>query len=236
MASIVCQMKDCIYRARFPKLFQKDPAGEPCYSCTRPYTLVSPVGRPENGRNTARCLFYSPRSEIEQVGAKPVRRRAGSERKRAAASFETTGDVNIYAALELSKYIVSKCVKDGHPISNLQLQKILYYIQVHFLKHSGRAAFSDVIEAWQVGPVVPNVYYYYCGCGAMPIPFVYEEMANVNEKDKNVIDGIVEAKRDMEPWILVEEIHRKDGAWDQTYRAGAGERAIISVALMKAAG
>ena len=40
----------------------------------------------------------------------------------------------MYVALDLSKYIISKCVRDGHPISNLQLQKILYYIQVYFLK------------------------------------------------------------------------------------------------------
>ena len=39
----------------------------------------------------------------------------------------------MYSALELSKYIVTKCINDGKPISNLQLQKILYYIQRDFL-------------------------------------------------------------------------------------------------------
>lgn len=34
---------------------------------------------------------------------------------------------------------------------------------------SEKPAFPDAIEAWQFGPVVPNVYYYYCGFGAMPI-------------------------------------------------------------------
>ena len=29
----------------------------------------------------------------------------------------------------------------------------------------------DNIEAWQFGPVVPNVYDHYCGYGAMPISF-----------------------------------------------------------------
>lgn len=31
----------------------------------------------------------------------------------------------MYTAMDLSKYIVSKCIEDGEPISNLQLQKIL---------------------------------------------------------------------------------------------------------------
>lgn len=65
----------------------------------------------------------------------------------------------MYRAIELSKYIVSKCIDDGFPISNLQLQKILYYIQRDFLR-IGKPAFPDAIEAWQFGPVVPNVYYY----------------------------------------------------------------------------
>ena len=56
----------------------------------------------------------------------------------------------MYVALDLSKYIISKCVRDGHPISNLQLQKILYYIQVYFLKHDN-IAFPDAIEAWTCG-------------------------------------------------------------------------------------
>ena len=62
----------------------------------------------------------------------------------------------MYTAINLSKYIVFKCIEDGHPISNLQLQKILYYIQKDFLCRDD-LAFSDDIEAWQFGPVVPNV-------------------------------------------------------------------------------
>ena len=38
----------------------------------------------------------------------------------------------MYKAMELSTYIVSKCIKEDCPISNLQLQKILYYIQKAF--------------------------------------------------------------------------------------------------------
>ena len=55
----------------------------------------------------------------------------------------------MYSALELSKYIVTKCINDGKPISNLQLQKILYYIQRDFLKQ-GEPAFSDTI-VWSSG-------------------------------------------------------------------------------------
>ena len=33
-----------------------------------------------------------------------------------------------YRAMDVAEYIVSKCSRERHQISNLQLQKILYYI------------------------------------------------------------------------------------------------------------
>ena len=51
-----------------------------------------------------------------------------------------------YSAVDLSKYIVYKCITDGRPISNMQLQKILYYIQREFLKND-RIAFAEIGRA-----------------------------------------------------------------------------------------
>ena len=140
----------------------------------------------------------------------------------------------MYNAMELSTYIVSKCIKEDCPISNLQLQKILYYIQKAFLDRGDRA-FSDNIEAWQFGPVVPNVYDHYCGYGAMPISFSSIKY-DVAKEDKQLIDSIVESKRVLAPWDLVEETHKKGGAWDKTYKNGSGSHEVIPTELIKAVG
>ena len=42
----------------------------------------------------------------------------------------------MYNALDIAKYIITKCNKDGFPISNLQLQKILYNLQKFFLQNA----------------------------------------------------------------------------------------------------
>ena len=140
----------------------------------------------------------------------------------------------MYKAMELSTYIVSKCIKEDCPISNLQLQKILYYIQKAFLDRGDRA-FSDNSEAWQFGPVVPNVYDHYCGYGAMPISFSSIKY-DVAKEDKQLIDSIVESKRVLAPWDLVEETHKKGGAWDKTYKNGSGSHEVIPTELIKAVG
>lgn len=140
----------------------------------------------------------------------------------------------MYTAIDLSKYIVSKCIDDSHPISNLQLQKILYYIQKDFLSRDD-IAFSDAIEAWQFGPVVPNVYYHYCGYGAMPISSTHERFA-IEVKDEDVINKIVESKRSLDPWTMVAETHKANGAWDQIYKKGLGNHQVIPIDLIKAVG
>lgn len=140
----------------------------------------------------------------------------------------------MYSALEVSKYIVTKCTNDKKPISNLQLQKILYYVQKEYLMR-GSVAFSDEIEAWQFGPVVPSVYYRFCVFGAMPITNTYDDI-NINAEDMEIINPIVDEKRKLDPWEMVEETHKSGGAWDQTYRSGEGNRDVISRELIKKAG
>ena len=140
----------------------------------------------------------------------------------------------MYKAVELSKYIVTKCLSDDCPISNLQLQKILYYIQKNFLKHR-RIAFADDIEAWQFGPVVPNVYYKFCGYGAMPITSSYDNSV-IDLSDAKIIDKIVDEKKSLDPWDLVADTHKEDGAWAQIYQGGIGNHQIIPLELIKAEG
>lgn len=137
-------------------------------------------------------------------------------------------------ALELSKYIVAKCAADGYPISNLQLQKILFYIQKEFLQHD-QFAFYDNIEAWQFGPVVPNVYYYFCGYGAMPIHCIGEE-AKIDDATARIVNPIIESKRVLPPREMVAETHKKNGAWNQVYRNGVGNHSVIPAELIKTAG
>ena len=136
----------------------------------------------------------------------------------------------MFSALDISKYVVTKCVNDGHPITNLQLQKILYYIQKYYLKQ-GMTAFDDQFEAWQFGPVIREVYYYFCGNGAMPIISTYD--TKIDKDNKNIINPIVEEKRKLDPWVLVEDTHKHGGAWDTVFNKGLGNKQVISNDLIR---
>lgn len=139
----------------------------------------------------------------------------------------------MYAAIEIARYIINKCTVEGHPISNLQLQKILYYIQKDFLQ-VGKMAFYDEIEAWQFGPVVREVYNQYCGFGASKIRLLYE--VNIDDDYKCMIDPIVCEKRVLDPWVMVDDTHTKDKAWYIIYNNGKGNHRVIPNELIKEKG
>jgi uncharacterized phage-associated protein len=136
----------------------------------------------------------------------------------------------MYSALNIAKYTINKCTKDRCPISNLQLQKILYYIQREFLQQ-GTIAFPENIEAWQFGPVIPEVYKQYCGFGALPIRMKY--VIVIRSNDENIINPIIEKKRMLNPWDMVSDTHSPGKAWDLIYNSGLGDHQIIPKELIK---
>ena len=75
----------------------------------------------------------------------------------------------MYAAHDVATYIISEYWKRGEIITNLKLQKILYYIQGYAYRFCNMAAFSEDIYKWPYGPVVPDVYFRYNHYHASPL-------------------------------------------------------------------
>ena len=138
----------------------------------------------------------------------------------------------IYKAMNIAKYIINKCNNYLEPINNLQLQKILYYIQKAFLVEFGSPAFNDRIEAWQFGPVIPVVYNRYCGFGSEPILTKYTYMV-INQSDIQFMDHIIKDKYNKYPWDLVNDINAPHKAWSLIYKNGLGNHHEIPQYLIR---
>lgn len=79
----------------------------------------------------------------------------------------------MYKAMDVACAIVNFANEIGHPISNLKLQKILYFVQGYYMQMKRVPFFDDEIEAWPYGPVVLNVYEQFQQYGANFIPSTY---------------------------------------------------------------
>ncbi len=58
---------------------------------------------------------------------------------------------------------------DDDYITNLKLNKLLYYAQGVSLARRDKTLFEEDIEAWKYGPVIPSIYKKYKDLGKMPI-------------------------------------------------------------------
>lgn len=61
-------------------------------------------------------------------------------------------------AKDISKFFVSKTNIHGDYITNLKLQKLLYYAQAWNLVKNKKELFLEDFEAWIHGPVIPSIY------------------------------------------------------------------------------
>lgn len=73
------------------------------------------------------------------------------------------------SAVELAKNIVLYAQMHDYQVTNLKLQKILYYVQGYFSAEFGETLFEEDLVNWAYGPVVPAVYYQFCSFGASAI-------------------------------------------------------------------
>lgn len=125
----------------------------------------------------------------------------------------------MYNALLIARYIIKYCNENGYVISNLKLQKLLYFIQAEFLVSKNTSCFSDNIEAWDFGPVVPIVYRRYKVYGSAHIPFMFEDDSyNIEKEDKDLINGILDKCAVYSASYLVDITHKQD-PWINAYHS-----------------
>ena len=113
-----------------------------------------------------------------------------------------------YSVIDVCRHIINYSNKKEYGISNLKLQKLLYFTQAYFLLTKQEACFEEKIEAWDVGPVVPAAYREYKQFGSGNIPMityvVEKDLDNIwNSKVVPYYDGLIttEDKRLIDPVV-----------------------------------
>lgn len=130
-----------------------------------------------------------------------------------------------FSVLDIAKYIINKCLYAGTPVSNLQLQEILYLIQIEWIKQRGEILFNSRMVAWQNGVMIPVIYNVYCGYGSGKILSIYD--VNIPEYITKTIDLIIE-KCIAAPFGDIQKmICQKGSPWDFIYCNGRGSHCEI---------
>lgn len=134
------------------------------------------------------------------------------------------------SASDVATYFISLADEDeGDFISNLKLQKLLYYAQGFHLAMFDEPLFAEPIEAWSHGPVVHKVYSEYAIYGANPIPRP-KNLKPLGKDTKDFLNEIYSVFGQYSAWKLREMTH-DEPPWKDSYKEGKSR--IIPHAAMK---
>lgn len=137
-------------------------------------------------------------------------------------------------AKQVASFFIEKSsqLNENNDLTNLKLQKMLYFAQVEHLKKYQKPLFDNPIEAWQYGPVVRDVYDWLRGCGAYQIS-KFDIETSTDELDEDTVaflDAIWQKYCRYSAFGLVDKTHEEGSAWSKIYNNGKGNRSVIPIA------
>lgn len=121
-----------------------------------------------------------------------------------------------YDVKEIAKKIIAKTdTEHGDTISNLKLQKMLYYMQGFHLAFFGTPLFEEEIKAWQYGPVVPSVYEEYKRYESKAIDLPEGPVIELTEDEEAVFDNVYDEYNQFSAVALMKMTH-EESPWRST--------------------
>ena len=120
-----------------------------------------------------------------------------------------------YKALDIANKIISKTdLEHGDTISNLKLQKMMYYQQGFHLAYFGTPLFDEDIVAWQYGPVVPSVYQEYKSFESNSIS-TSKECISLSDDEEELFNNVYEEYNQFSAVALMKMTH-EESPWKTT--------------------
>jgi uncharacterized phage-associated protein len=118
---------------------------------------------------------------------------------------------------DVAQYFLAKADEDaGDLMSNLKLQKHVYYAQGFALVLLNKPLFPQCIEAWIHGPVVPALYHEYKSYGTDAIPSPRElDFSKYDQETRDLLDEVYAVYGQFAAWKLRNMTHQ-ESPWCMT--------------------
>ena len=118
------------------------------------------------------------------------------------------------------------CEISGWSLSNLRLQKILYFAHRRFLGKTGRPLVEGPFTRYPYGPVIEEVHHYVNEYGRNVIPeeaFGFHKTLEIGTEQYATIKTEYEERKEQYASSLVKESHTPGGAWDRCFNENRRE-------------
>ena len=129
-----------------------------------------------------------------------------------------------------ANYILWFCQQHGDPITNLKLQKLLYYAQGWFLALYGRPLFREPLRAWIRGPVEYGVWKAFNEFRWEPITKKIAKPA-ISTFDQNHLQEVLDVYGDFSAYTLERMTHEEEPWLHARAGLSPNERSAAMISL-----
>lgn len=137
-----------------------------------------------------------------------------------------------YDVRALANYVLDFAERDGRSVSNLHINKIVYFLHADFLAAFSRPLVTAKIEAWTHGPVFRELYHQFKVFGDGSIkdratsldPSTGKRTKTIctfSESDEAFLHSTIPKYLAMSASALVAQSHIAGGPWDKTWNHDA---------------
>lgn len=128
----------------------------------------------------------------------------------------------MYKAKDIAEWFLNKNriqmnFEDSEYITNLKLQKLLYYAQGFYLAKKDAPLFNDDFLAWEHGPVIRKIYDEYKKNGSSGIKFEKDFNVEIDKETERVLEEVYEKYGQYAAWKLRNMTH-EETPWKTTPR------------------
>jgi uncharacterized phage-associated protein len=106
--------------------------------------------------------------------------------------------------------------KTNYSISNLRLNRLLYYVYGVYLATQNQRPWSEQTEAWNYGPIFPSIYKKFKIYGSKRIKYPILGVDFNNDID-GIIDEVLKTFNHLTDTELIARTHNDKSPWNQYY-------------------
>ncbi|MEZ0180378.1 Panacea domain-containing protein ['Camptotheca acuminata' phytoplasma] len=131
--------------------------------------------------------------------------------------MNSNNKINVY---DVTNYLIRQIYTCQCQITNMKINKLLYYIQGYYVAKYDKFLFEEPIEAWMFGPVIPHIYGEFFEFVDKPIDkdYICQGATNneITQEAKDIIEQVIQKYANLDAYKLSVQTH-KESPWQQAY-------------------
>jgi uncharacterized phage-associated protein len=119
----------------------------------------------------------------------------------------------------IADWFIRRAAKDGRALTNMQLQKLVYFAHGWSLALLGEPLVADEVQAWEFGPVMPELYRSLARWGSGPVrePTHAKAKGGLGGEEDELLEEIYKGYAGRSAYQLSSLTHLKGSPWEQVF-------------------